>query len=274
MMRLVTMRAFAGAVRQGARVQARPWARAGAVTAGIAGATALAAPLYLDAPPSTERLVQDKATSMALPAEMAAGKHTLRLVGLGVRTVTFIGIHVYVAGVYVEEGALAESMRTLAPPADLEAQFAEWLERGVPCAVRIMPVRSTDFNHLRDGLVRAINVRAKDARKENSPYLLTGDAESVLASNLRDLKALFPKSSVQKGKMLDLIVQRTGNAYTLTLQFDQAPLGAVVSDVPASVATRPFAMPMHLLLAYVGVRPDISAPLRASLADHLHSSLP
>lgn len=197
---------------------------------------------------------------------------TLRLVGLGVRSVTFIGIRVYVAGVYVDERAVQEP-RTV--PEDLETLFARWIEDGVACAVRIMPVRGTDFGHLRDGLVRAVNVRAKDARKPESAYALTELAEERLARNVRDLKALFPRGSVPKGQHLDLVVERGAErgTYVLALRYDHQPLGTVTCVLPAD-GPRAFALPMHLVLAYVGARPGISAPLREAVARGVHEQLP
>ena len=246
-----------------------------AAAAGVVGATALS-PVHLDAPRpiAAPRTVQDPATSQALPAAMTVDcdgvPSTLRLVGLGVRTVTFLRMQVYVAGVYVDERAVSEPHA--APAAELEPLFAQWLERGVPCAVRIMPVRGTDFGHLRDGLVRAVNVRAREARKAGSAYALTDVAEARLADNIGALKQLFPRGSVPKGHLLDLVVWRAaGGAYTLALAYDEQRLGTVVCGAEDA---RAFAMPMHLLLAYVGARPDISAPLRASIAHGLHEGLP
>ena len=152
------------------------------------------------------------------------------------------------------------------------------MARGVPVAVRIMPVRSTDFGHLRDGLVRAVNNRAKDARAPGSAYALGDEAETCLSHNVRDLKRLFPRHSVPKGHVLDLIVWRRGASagpYHLTLAYEGQVLGAVSSEVPDQTNGLPtFALPVQLILAYVGARPDISGPLRASVARALHEGLP
>ena len=161
------------------------------------------------------RTVVDPATKQELAAEIQAdvdGKpRTLRLVGLGVRAVTFLRMYVYVAGVYVDASVVDGPLGKMdADDQDLERKFAQWMARGVPVAVRIMPVRSTDFGHLRDGLVRAVNNRAKDARAPGSAYALGDEAETCLSHNVRDLKRLFPRHSVPKGHVLDLIVWRRG----------------------------------------------------------------
>lgn len=251
-------------------------ARLGYLGAAAAVGATCSAPMWLspvhleaDEAMTQPAMVHDRATSLSLPSTMSANGRTLQLVGLGVRTVTFLRVHVYLAGVYVEETALS---RAAPHPLDLETQFAQWLDEGVPCAVRIKPVRGTDFSHLRDGLIRAVNVRAKDARAAASPYALTDAGEKALDRNIRDLKALFPRKSVTKGQLLDLIVQHdvANQTYALTVQFDEQPIGTVLTPESATTdARRSFALPMHMLLAYVGVRPGISTALRTSIAEHL-----
>lgn len=263
-----------------------------------AGAVALTAtrPVHLDAGsapvvpvmpvvPATPpvRTVVDPATKQALPVEIEAdvdGKpRTLRLVGLGVRTVTFLRMYVYVAGVYVDASVAGSQLAMMgAGDQDLERVFSRWMERGVPVAVRIMPVRNTDFAHLRDGLVRAVNNRAKDARVPDGAYTLSDEAETCLSHNVRDLKRLFPRHSVPKGHVLDLVVWRRGagvGPYHLSLAYDGQVLGAVSSEVPDQTNGVPtFALPVQLVLAYVGARPDISGALRASVAHALQEGLP
>ena len=255
---------------------------------GIAGASVAAAmavpalPLYLEAP--MDRSVKEPKSSMDVPVYMqTAGtnvNHTssiLRLVGFGVRTVTFLGFHVYVAGLYVAEDALEASRKPLASgDVDLEKQLQDWLEAGVPCAIRIMPVRSTDFAHLRDGLVRAINVRAKHARALPDTYDMSDEVEKSLSRNVHDLKSLFPRTKVHRGHALDLVVQKTqAHTYGLSLQYNGTELGFVESErVSERVSRRPFTLPVSLLLAYVGMHPDISEALRTSIRHGLTHELP
>lgn len=255
---------------------------------GVVGATVAAAlavpamPLLLEAP--LDRTVREPKSLMELPVYMrTVGTNVnhegsiLRLVGLGVRAVTFIRLHVYVAGLYVAEDALEATRKKLASgDVDLEEQLQEWLEAGVPCAVRIMPVRSTDFAHLRDGLVRAINVRAKDARARTESYDMSDESEASLSRNVHDLKSLFPRSKVQRGHSLDLVVQKTQtNTYLLSLQYNGSELGFVESErVSQHGSRRPFTLPVSLLLAYVGAHPDISEALRTSIRHGLTRELP
>lgn len=159
---------------------------------------------------------------------------------------------------------------------DLEKQLRDWLEAGVPCAIRIMPVRSTDFAHLRDGLVRAINVRAKHARALPDTYDMSDEVEKSLSRNVHDLKSLFPRTKVHRGHALDLVVQKTqAHTYGLSLQYNGTELGFVESErVSERVSRRPFTLPVSLLLAYVGMHPDISEALRTSIRHGLTHELP
>ncbi|WFD43785.1 hypothetical protein MPSI1_002449 [Malassezia psittaci] len=247
-------------------------------------AFSLMSPLALEASPSAPEvcMVQDPSTKQHLPEMITVDcngkKEPLHLVGLGVRAVTFLRMYVYVAGLYV--GEQAKLPHTSNSPAEsnsnqLETVVKHWVESGVPCAVRIMPVRGTDFAHLRDGLVRAVNARVKEARKADQEYTWPKEAEVILDENLRDMKQLFPRTSVPKGHALDLIVFReAGNnqAYNLTVAYNEQILGTVrcaLSDVQDTYKL--FQLPVQLLLAYVSERPNISAALRTSIQAHLES---
>ncbi|WFD27789.1 hypothetical protein MNAN1_002794 [Malassezia nana] len=232
----------------------------------------------LDAP--YDRLVKEPKSTMEVPVYMNTGAtkvspdgRKLRLLGMGVRTVTFLGVHVYVAALYVDENAIASAKPAWAAgDRNLEDQVRTWLEEGVACAVRIMPVRSTDFGHLRDGFLRTVQTRAKDARLPGKAYTLDEADEETLSSNVQDLKSLFPRSKVSRGQTLDLLVEKApGGYYVLTVQYNGNTLGDVES-VPSS--SRAFTVPTGLLLAYMGERPDISAPLRASVVAGLQHQLP
>lgn len=122
-----------------------------------------------------------------------------RLLGLGIRTVSFLSIQVYVVGLYVAASDIATLQQRLvrqaaAPtttaaanesviaatslvPGEREALRDLLLdpERGedvwdrllkdgqIRSAIRIVPTRNTDFLHLRDGWVRQITGRAQRA---------------------------------------------------------------------------------------------------------------
>ncbi|WEW55257.1 Altered inheritance of mitochondria protein 18 mitochondrial [Emydomyces testavorans] len=117
------------------------------------------------------------------------------LLGLGIRTVSFLSIQVYVVGLYIaasdvaalqqclvrqaaspatnESAVLATSLvphereelrRALLDPERGEEVWNYVLkEGGIRTALRIVPTRNTDFLHLRDGWVRGITGRAQRA---------------------------------------------------------------------------------------------------------------
>ncbi|SHO79191.1 Uncharacterized protein MSYG_3540 [Malassezia sympodialis ATCC 42132] len=248
--------------------------------AGVAASTVALYPRTAALEASHGRLVTESKSSMDLPVYIKTDSTMvspdgvqLRLVGMGVRTVTFLGVYVYVAALYVEEKAIAAAKPAWATGGqDLEAQVRSWIEEGTACAVRVMPVRSTDFSHLRDGLLRTVQTRAKDARLPGTTYTLDEASEDSVSQNVQDLKKLFPRSKVSRGQTLDLVVEKAqSGSYVLTLQHNGCTLGHVQS-APSSSCT--FTVPTGLLLAYMGERPDISAALRASVVAGLQLDLP
>jgi hypothetical protein len=141
-----------------------------------------------------------------------------QLVGLGVRTVSFLGIEVYVVGMYVatdDIAALQDAMvRKIAPGGSilvgedkdkLKQQLYDpdegsriWNEllkdTSVRTLMRIVPTRNTDFHHLRDAWVRSLTARALANREE------FGDEQ--FGKSVAEFKALFNRGSVPKQKEL------------------------------------------------------------------------
>jgi hypothetical protein len=136
------------------------------------------------------------------------------LVGLGTRTVTFLGFEVYVMGFYVatqdierlqrhlvkkinplattlipsEKDALRKALRDAT---EGEETWNELLANaGCRSIVRITPVRDTDFNHLRDAFVRAVT-----GRTQRDPQSYNDEAFGVA---MRDLKTVLNRGSLKK----------------------------------------------------------------------------
>ncbi|KAK2016174.1 chalcone-flavanone isomerase [Colletotrichum eremochloae] len=146
------------------------------------------------------------------------------LVGLGIRTVTFLGIQVYMVGYYVATADIARLQHyltkkidpiatTLVPserdtlkaklldPAEGEATWSALLrEVGCRSAFRIVPVRDTDFPHLRDGFVRAITARSA---ADKAAY-----GDEAFGEAMREFKRLFNRGKLQKGR--ELLLCRDG----------------------------------------------------------------
>jgi hypothetical protein len=149
-----------------------------------------------------------------------------QLVGLGIRTVSFLKIQVYVVGMYVatdDIAVLQEALirrfdpvattlvagekeklkQVLLDPEQGEEIWSHILkDSGVRTIIRIVPTRDTDFGHLRDGWVRAITGRARRNPDE------FGDDE--FGSSVNNFKALFRRGSVPKKKELLLARNEKG----------------------------------------------------------------
>ncbi|EOD44871.1 putative chalcone isomerase subgroup protein [Neofusicoccum parvum UCRNP2] len=152
------------------------------------------------------------------------------LLGLGIRTVSFLNIQVYVVGLYVETSALPrlqaalikqvnpmasalipaekDQLRTsLLDPIDSNALWESLLrnpELRANMAFRIVPTRDTNFQHLRDGMVRGITKRMQEANiaaqqaKTDPEY-----NDEAFGQAMKDFKALFnARGKAGKGSVL------------------------------------------------------------------------
>lgn len=161
----------------------------------------------------------DDGKSRTLPAGVGtiAQDEEYHLLGLGIRTVSFLSIQVYVVGLYVAHNDLSklqEAMvraaaspgattlvegekdalkHTLTDSIGSEKIWGEILsQNGIKSVLRIVPTRSTDFGHLRDGWVRGITARSKGA----------DFADEGFKTAVGDFKALFGGRKLAKGKSL------------------------------------------------------------------------
>jgi hypothetical protein len=177
--------------------------------------------------PKTLLLDNDKQDSTPNPL----GKPVeYQLMGLGVRTVSFLGIQVYVVGMYVATEDIAALQRAmvrriddvattlvknekeklkqmLLDPEDSEEIWGQVLrDTRFRTAVRIVPTRNTDFMHLRDGWVRGITARVQNTQKGGEGG---GDgADEAFGQAVGEFKGVFSggkRKSVPKGKTLLLL---------------------------------------------------------------------
>ena len=171
--------------------------------------------IYLSGPSST-----------SAPSSLSIDNQEYQLVGLGIRTVSFLGIQVYVVGMYIalsDISILQESLiRTLDPVAttlvpgeksklkelllDPERSEEIWntiLKDGkIRTALRIVPTRNTDFMHLRDGWVRGItNKTQKSSVIKEDPVF----SDETFGQAVNDFKAIWgggARKNVPKGETL------------------------------------------------------------------------
>ena len=165
------------------------------------------------------------------------------LVGLGIRTVSFFSIQVYVVGLYIRTTdisalqeklihAVNETASTLIPaekeelkrrlldPKDSREIWTELLKvPGLKTAWRIAPTRSTDFAHLRDGWITGISNRTREARQLLKGTETEYDAEDF-GTAVGDFKNIFAGGKAPKGSVM--ILSR-GKAGGLDVWFQAKP---------------------------------------------------
>ncbi|KAL1297145.1 hypothetical protein AAFC00_004721 [Neodothiora populina] len=150
------------------------------------------------------------------------------LVGLGIRTVTFLSIEVYCFGMYVRTQDIAAlqsrlihlinpdastlvpsekeqlRQRLLDPAQSIEIWETLLREEGIRSVWRIVPSKNTDFAHLRDGWINGIKratAEVKSYMKPPAPGLTEYDDESFGAA-VKSFRDIFtgggraPKGSV------------------------------------------------------------------------------
>ena len=167
-------------------------------------------------------------SSVALPegsTNLSADEQEYQLVGLGIRTVSFLGIQVYVVGLYVAVPDIATLQQrlvrvidpvasTLVPnekdklrdillhPEQGEEVWNTVLQGGaIRTALRIVPTRNTDFMHLRDGWVRGITARTQSfAAKGEKAFSDESFGESLNA--FKQIWGGGPRKNVPKGETL------------------------------------------------------------------------
>ncbi|KAG5356074.1 Altered inheritance of mitochondria protein 18 [Yarrowia sp. B02] len=221
--------------------------------------------------------VQPPTSTPPFPSTLSADGKTWSLLGCGVRRVSFLGFDVYAIGLYMPEnqkrdvrellqstagfqqanGDVDEFKKSLLDPVHGAAKIRWLLDQGVDIRIRIVPVRNTDFGHLRDGFVRTIlaHPEAKEQTKE-------------FADGLAELKTIFSrKMSVPKHNVL--VMNRAGNSGELKITYYDAKSegdlgeGAVLGTVHNPQVSE------LLLLQYLTGKKPISETLRDSVINGL-----
>lgn len=175
------------------------------------------------------------------------GQEEYTLVGLGIRTVSFLSIQVYVVGMYIRtqdiSGLQAKLIHLVNPEAstlvpsekdslkqkllDPETSKEIWNELlntpGMKSAWRISPTRNTDFAHLRDGWKTGIDKRTAEARQEarkiNPAAETQYDAEDF-GQSMRNFMTVFSGGKAAKGSVMILSRNQQG---VLDIYFDAQP---------------------------------------------------
>ena len=195
----------------------------------------------------------DDGKSAALPAGtgLPDEDEEYQLLGLGIRTVSFLSIQVYIVGLYVSHSDLSKLQEKIvhavaAPGAStlvqgekddlrqklLDEQGSEAIWSSVlkdaelKSAIRIVPTRSTNFNHLRDGWVRMITAR------RNGPEYADPGFEVALGL----FKTIFGTRQLKKGKALLLGRAADGSLGAWLEEDDETTGGGSGSASPSGTA--------------------------------------
>jgi len=220
----------------------------------VFGAGVVTSTIHLDAEAEQDATL-DPATSIAFPNQLTIPSRTqlpqFSLVGVGVRTVSFLGIQVYSVGFYAD----LSNPKLDIPKSATPEEKVIYLVNNTACVLRIIPTRSTSYSHLRDGFMRAIQARMQLLKQRGS---MTPEEESGAQSPLRKLKSMFPNTPLSKHTPLDIIIPAPEAEQPRTLIVRD--LGAIQDDWVAR----------EFLLAYFEGG-GISPPLKKSVFDSLQS---
>ena len=154
------------------------------------------------------------------------GEQEYQLVGLGIRTVSFLGIQVYVVGMYIAVPDIAtlqerlirtqDSVATTLVPGEkdklreslLDADRSEdiWneiLKDGkIRSVFRIVPTRNTDFSHLKDGFLRQLTAKTQHFSASKNDQSFSDEAFGQSVDEFKALFSLAPRKNLPKGEVL------------------------------------------------------------------------
>ncbi|KAI9468113.1 MAG: chalcone-flavanone isomerase-domain-containing protein [Benjaminiella poitrasii] len=185
--------------------------------------------VYAEAPPPAADTVEDPATNISFPLYLRMSKNEKEwkmLVGLGVRSVSFLNMNVYVVGLYMKTDDM-DKLRKLAgwkefdkskflTDSELAEQFAE---QPYDLSIRLVPTRATNTQHLRDGFLRNLMQRMKDQQLSES------EEKEVLAA-LQDFKSNFVSMRVKKETVFVFTKTAEGG---LKMEYEGRDLGTVMN---------------------------------------------
>ncbi|THZ84522.1 hypothetical protein D6C84_04066 [Aureobasidium pullulans] len=164
------------------------------------------------------------------------------MVGLGIRTVSFLSIEVYVMGLYVRTQDISTlqarlihlinpdastlvpgekdglKQRMLDPDTSVEIWEQLLREEGIRSAWRVVPSKNTDFAHLRDGWVNGIKRATTEVNrvKQTNPKIVTADYENEsFGDAMRDFKGMFSGGRTPKGSVVLMLRDAPGSMQVL-----------------------------------------------------------
>ncbi|CEP11454.1 hypothetical protein [Parasitella parasitica] len=188
-----------------------------------AGYLAFSSPAYSEAP-AYAGTVEDPATNLVFPINLNTDNEWKRLIGLGVRAVTFLNMNVYVVGMYMKSEDIGELRKLdgwknfdrskFLQDTDLAEKF---LDQPYELSIRLVPTRATNTQHLRDGFLRLLMQRMKDQE-------MTEDEEREVLKAIQEFKSNFVSMRVKKDTEFIFTKTREGG---LKLVYEGRDFGTV-----------------------------------------------
>ncbi|KAL1965369.1 hypothetical protein VTN77DRAFT_5806 [Rasamsonia byssochlamydoides] len=258
--------------------------------------------------PSTIKLPKSIDVSSLQPGQelpVSPEQEEYQLLGLGIRTVSFLSIQVYVVGLYIAKSDIATLQQRLVrtavqPPTEEAAQsgavaatslvsserevlkkllldpekgeetWGQILKEGnLRTAIRIVPVRNTDFMHMRDAWVRGMTTRAQRANAKAKELAAAGAPrlsefeDDTFGQAVNEFKALFgrgTRKNIPKGQVLLLLRDQQGALDALFQSDPKQPL-LWLGRVPDERVSR------LVWLNYLAGKTVASEPARESIVE-------
>lgn len=183
------------------------------------------------------------------------GEQDYQLIGLGIRTVSFLSIQVYVVGMYIAvadierlqerlvrimdpvattlvPGEKAKLKEALLDPEKGEEIWGSILkDAGIRTALRIVPTRNTDFMHLRDGWINGITTRSRKSTSHGSKEF-EDDAFGQAVTDFKGIWGGGGRKSVPKQETLLLTRDARGTleAWLINKAEESSKIGTVSEE--------------------------------------------
>jgi hypothetical protein len=215
--------------------------------------------------------VQPETKVKPFPVVVERNGDKFRLLGTGVRTVSFLSLHVYAIGIYIGENDLPklpsilnaekvsgeELEKSMLDPDTGSVIISKLLNSGVNLSLRIVPVRGTDFGHLKDGFVRSIM---------GHPRFKTEGNTDQFGEGLNQLKRIFSrKRNAPKNRILHLTRDERG---ILRVDYFDADSEEKTVAEPLGMVTEPLVSEL-LFLRYLSGKDPSSAGARKNSIERL-----
>ncbi|KAG0299975.1 hypothetical protein BGZ97_003456 [Linnemannia gamsii] len=242
----------------------RPWMMASIATAGVLS-WQLSQSLVEAESQARPATVIDEDSKVEFPTIIPSEDGSpARLLGLGVRKITFLKVQVYVVGLYAKASDLDDhNSRFRALPevqkfqrtdtVSSDTAFRAIVQNPIELVLRIVPVRNTNGPHLRDGFTRNLTQAAKHQKLD--------DIENEEAmKGIIEFKNLFPKGKINAGQ---------------AMLFRKSPDGSMSIELDGEVlgTTRNTWLIESFFLGYLQGENPISGKARDSVAQGIQDLL-